>query len=474
MDMHQNFVESSGPQSRLYVFNQIFEAERNVNFGRYLELFQKIYEASQQNSFLEFWTTNGDSIVSEEYWREHEGGQKSVDSSETDPIICENSEKADYNSAENNLLWQQYYEKIYVEQYQVFAIIFYEYYKHLHKSLEAKDIESSKCTVNDQNQLINESIVDEFQQLQLLGLPTSFGKNQRNNKTNTKRETKQHNICSGFFSDEEDYSGIMDTIDNPELQVNNQKDLNDIEDAEDKTSIYAIKKKTIEKKKKNRKLRNVPEFLLENKGMLKYWRKRFSLFSRYDDGIRLDCESWFSVTPEKIAIHMADRLACDLIIDAFCGCGGNAIQFARTCKRVVAIDIDPIKISMAKHNATIYGVADKIDFIVGDFLQIGQHGQFQSDVIFLSPPWGGPKYKRKTDYDIENYLQPAGATKLMEIAKTFSDNVVLYLPRNAHIKQVVKLAGEGNRCEVEHNYLDSRLVAITAIYGENILKSKDL
>lgn len=44
-------------------------------------------------------------------------------------------------------------------------------------------------------------------------------------------------------------------------------------------------------------------------------------------------EGWFSVTPEKIAEHIAFRCQCDVIIDAFCGCGGNAIQFALTCEK---------------------------------------------------------------------------------------------------------------------------------------------
>lgn len=48
-------------------------------------------------------------------------------------------------------------------------------------------------------------------------------------------------------------------------------------------------------------------------------------------------EGWFSVTPEKIAEHIAlrvqDSFSTELIIDAFCGVGGNAIQFALTGKR---------------------------------------------------------------------------------------------------------------------------------------------
>ena len=34
-----------------------------------------------------------------------------------------------------------------------------------------------------------------------------------------------------------------------------------------------------------------------------------------------------------MAKHIAVRCQCDLIVDAFCGIGSNAIQFAETCER---------------------------------------------------------------------------------------------------------------------------------------------
>ncbi|KAK3730853.1 hypothetical protein QZH41_009967, partial [Actinostola sp. cb2023] len=122
--------------------------------------------------------------------------------------------------------------------------------------------------------------------------------------------------------------------------------------------------------------------------IIKYWYQRYRLFSRFDDGIKMDKEGWFSVTPERIAQHIAERCRCDLIIDAFCGVGGNAIQFAFTCERVIAIDIDPVKIACARHNAEIYGVQDRIEFIIGDFMELAP--SLKGDVVFLSPPWGGP------------------------------------------------------------------------------------
>jgi len=90
-----------------------------------------------------------------------------------------------------------------------------------------------------------------------------------------------------------------------------------------------------------------------------YWKKRYSLFSRFQDGIMLDqgihhgmfhtiftvltsalffsssssyTESFYSVCPEVISRHMADGCAFDVGIDPFCGAGGNVIQLAMVCK----------------------------------------------------------------------------------------------------------------------------------------------
>ena len=78
-----------------------------------------------------------------------------------------------------------------------------------------------------------------------------------------------------------------------------------------------------------------------------------------DDLIQFDClpEGWFSVTPEKIAEYIAERCCCDLIIDAFCGVGGNAIQFAFTCERGEWMN-DPIiqkRLYYTSSHLTCYG-----------------------------------------------------------------------------------------------------------------------
>ncbi|VVB16051.1 unnamed protein product [Arabis nemorensis] len=80
----------------------------------------------------------------------------------------------------------------------------------------------------------------------------------------------------------------------------------------------------------------------------RYWIQRYDLFSRYDKGIEMDEEGWYSVTHEEIAVKQAER------------CRGKVVE-------------------LAINNAKVYGVADRVDLSLGD-------------VLFLSPPWGGPTY----------------------------------------------------------------------------------
>ena len=222
-----------------------------------------------------------------------------------------------------------------------------------------------------------------------------------------------------------------------------------------------------EKKTETRKFvaEPVPKDIIKKfgPGIEKYWNQRYRLFSRFDEGIKLDKESWYSVTPEKIAEHIAERCRCDVVIDAFCGAGGNTIQLAYTCERVIAIDIDVTKIEIAKHNAAVYGVADRIEFIIGDYFDVAPN--LKADAVFLSPPWGGPAYSDAKVFDVKTMIVPDGE-EIFKVANKISKNVAYFLPRNVDIEQVVRLAGPGVKMEVEQNFVNNKVKTITAYFGE--------
>jgi trimethylguanosine synthase len=198
----------------------------------------------------------------------------------------------------------------------------------------------------------------------------------------------------------------------------------------------------------------------------KYWTQRRRLFSRFDRGIELDSEGWYSVTPEIIADHVAHRVAelatarviprleddrGIVILDAFCGCGGNSIAFGKIpsdiISKVVCCDTDRTKLIKAAHNASLYDIPkDKLIFVECNAAFILKHcfkdGEFildkptstmppympppvrsskasgyriggldllprRIDAVFMDPPWGGVDYEvlGKNGYDLQKNMK---------------------------------------------------------------------
>ncbi|KAL6334629.1 hypothetical protein AAG906_019485 [Vitis piasezkii] len=196
----------------------------------------------------------------------------------------------------------------------------------------------------------------------------------------------------------------------------------------------------------------------------KYWRQRYNLFSSYDDGIKMDEEGWFSVTPEEIAIRHAERSGGGCVIDCFSGVGGNTIQFAKMCHHVVAIDLDPHKVELAFNNAKIYGVEDYIDFIIGDFFQLAS--SLKGDVAFLAPPWEGHHIKQFEFF--LDLLKPKDGYSIFQAAQAITPNIIMFLPRNVDLRQVEELSWLSSpplNIEIEENYVQNHLKGITAYFG---------
>lgn len=236
-----------------------------------------------------------------------------------------------------------------------------------------------------------------------------------------------------------------------------------------------------------------------------YFKQRFLLFSRFNEGIRLDRESWYSVTPEPIARHIAERIERALIrhsaastspsssanqfiiLDGFCGAGGNTIQFALmpSTALVYAVDIDPRKIELARHNASIYGCLDKIQFIVADFFEVIQGDRLPCslvDACFLSPPWGGPDYLTYESYSLAQ-MTPDGFEIARRVADRVTKNISFLLPRNFDMGELPSLSsivyqndvggGEMEKSvEIEENMLYKKVKTLTAYFGHLVIRKE--
>ncbi|KAJ7089711.1 Tgs1 protein [Mycena belliarum] len=227
----------------------------------------------------------------------------------------------------------------------------------------------------------------------------------------------------------------------------------------------------------------------------KYFAQRTRFLSLYSSppGCLLDEEGWYSITPELIADQIAERCRCDTVLDAFCGVGGNAIAFAKKCERVIALDVSPTRLALARHNAQIYGVADRIEFILADYisfansyLSLGNNTSPRKiDVVFLSPPWGGPGYlsgdttrpsspdkpepaaeAEHPSYSLAS-IQPVHGAELFQLSRKITRNVAYYLPRNTRLDEIGGLLSEDEteKVEVEEAWMGQKLKALTCYFG---------
>jgi SAM-dependent methyltransferase len=85
---------------------------------------------------------------------------------------------------------------------------------------------------------------------------------------------------------------------------------------------------------------------------------------------RVDDDARLGLTPEALALALGQRARSLAerahVVDACCGAGGNTIGFARAGCSVTAIELDAARLELARHNAALYGVAERIAWLHGD------------------------------------------------------------------------------------------------------------
>lgn len=164
-----------------------------------------------------------------------------------------------------------------------------------------------------------------------------------------------------------------------------------------------------------------------------------------------------------------------VIIDMFAGAGGNSIAFALSGRwdRVIAIEKDQATLACAQNNAECYEVEDgQITWVRGDsfaFLKtlIEEPEKVHPDlrvpeattVIFASPPWGGVGYSTDVVFDLYG-MQPYGLKEMHGAYKSMDH--ALYLPRTSDLRQLAKLAPDGQKVEVVQYCMEGASKAMVA------------
>jgi trimethylguanosine synthase len=190
------------------------------------------------------------------------------------------------------------------------------------------------------------------------------------------------------------------------------------------------------------------------------WNSK-TLFSKFYDWIQID-EVWlYSVKPEILAIETAKTIKWETILDAFGWVGWSAIGFALTGKRVICVELDETRLGMAKNNAEVYGVSDRITFIHWDILRVLP--QLDFNAIYLDPPWWWVDYINKKSFGFSDFSLDGHI--LLDMAFKKTQNVVFSLPINFDIQEIIKLWID---FYLQKNILDGKHIFSTVYFWYNI------
>lgn len=166
-----------------------------------------------------------------------------------------------------------------------------------------------------------------------------------------------------------------------------------------------------------------------------YWNMRHRLFSKFDDAM-VDAHGLYTMIPEEWAKVMATCANGSTVLDVCSGIGSMSIAFARVGKTVTTVEIDDSRVTMARHNAQLYGVADKIDFRAGDITrkEVLQSLPAQIDTLWFDPPWGKTVNEFRSRGAIYLTDLSLGDMDLRELTSKIDCKEVLFrIPRNFDI-----------------------------------------
>src|SRR3989344_7655500 len=156
-------------------------------------------------------------------------------------------------------------------------------------------------------------------------------------------------------------------------------------------------------------------------------------------------------THEQVAECRAQQLKCKTIVDIGCGIGFQAFAFAKTCKKVYAIEIDKEKIELAQKNAAALGIKN-IEFIPGDALSEKVISQLKGVEIVFCDPERSPQERQRNVASIKPNIP-----ELLKKYARLTENIAIEFP-----PQITEIPFD---CEKEYLSLDGALNRLNLYFG---------
>jgi hypothetical protein len=164
-----------------------------------------------------------------------------------------------------------------------------------------------------------------------------------------------------------------------------------------------------------------------------------------------DYEDFRFGTPKEVAEYRAKRLACKRLIEIGAGVGFQTVAFSRTCKEVVAIEIDMRKVKLLEANIAKHGLKN-VRVIPGDALDenvISEAGK--ADFIFVDTE----RPEAEKERTIESIVPSVKG--ILDKYSAISKDICIEVPPHLNVEI---------DCEKEYVSLDGKLNRLNLYFGK--------
>lgn len=192
--------------------------------------------------------------------------------------------------------------------------------------------------------------------------------------------------------------------------------------------------------------------------------------NKFSRKIFADEDAYYMSCPEVVGTHLAEQLSkYKSAIELCCAVGMTAIQLAKKLDLVTAVDISENRIKDARKNARVYGVEDKINFIVGDVLDENMLEKQKADVAILDPDWSAEGDEKSLHVDSIDGTQPNMRQMYNLTKKYITPNIVIRVPKNFTFETLEDFGV----CKIENVSWGGKLRFKLAYFSENMTNNSE-
>jgi predicted RNA methylase len=103
-----------------------------------------------------------------------------------------------------------------------------------------------------------------------------------------------------------------------------------------------------------------------------------------------ECRSADKITQKILSLPNISRRST--VTDMTACVGGNVLSFSKSFQTVNAVELDPTRYEMLRHNVEEVVRRKNVKFHQGNGIDMVLGGAVRQDVVFVDPPWGGTNY----------------------------------------------------------------------------------